>query len=108
METIQSLRKKGYKVRVIHERRWLRRSDYPDSEVFTYTKREIIHNDNFEILSKGGKTIIEVTEPFIPSPENLINMERKSVKGEAICSNKETFNRKIGNNIALGRALKQL
>lgn len=102
METIQSLRKKGYKVRVIHQRRWLRRSDYPDSEVFTYTKREIIGNDNFEILSKGGKTIIEVTESFDQF------LAGRTVRGEAICSNKETFNRKIGNNIALGRALKQL
>ena len=49
------------------------------------------------ISSRGGKTRIEVRTP---SGEELV--------GEAICSNEDNWNRKLGNSIALGRALQQI
>jgi hypothetical protein len=50
------------------------------------------------ISPRGGFTAIELTTPD----------GKTSVAATAECSLKETFNRKIGNNIALGRAIKKL
>ena len=82
--TIKQLRQKGYKVRVLHSRNFK-----------TIQKLDGIYN---ELSAKGGKTTIELTTPD----------KCKSVFGEAVCSNQENFNRKKGNSISLGRALKQL
>ena len=49
-------------------------------------------------LAKGGSTTIEVTTPD----------KTRTVFGKSVCSLEENFNRKLGNNIALGRAIKQL
>jgi hypothetical protein len=51
-----------------------------------------------EIFPKGGITVIELTTPD----------GSKTVSGKAECSEIDTFNRKLGNQIALGRAVKQL
>ena len=45
--------------------------------------------------TKGGKTVVEVRTP-----------DGKEIKGEAICSPEDNYNKKIGVRIALGRALK--
>jgi len=76
--TIKQLRQNGYKVRVMHSR--------------VYEKPDYI------LMAKGGTTEIEVTTPD----------GAQTVKGVAICSAEDCFNRKTGNQIALGRALKQL
>lgn len=89
METIHLLRKKGYKVRVIHYR-------YFGSFGYLATKKGNANPDE-PILSQGGKTHIDITSP-----------DGKTVSGEAICSVEDTFDRRLGNKIALGRALKQL
>lgn len=84
METIKSLRQKGYKVRVIHTRN-TKQLQKPDgiSEV---------------IEAKGGNTRIELT-----------NLDKTiTVMAEAKCSDSDSFNHKIGNQIALGRAIKLL
>ena len=78
MHTIKSLRQNGYKVRVLHSR--------------VYVKPDYI------LQAKGGLTEIEITTPDKVS----------TVKGTAKCSDIDCFSRKIGNDIALGRALKQL
>ena len=84
MKTIRELRYSGYKVRVLHTR--------PKSY-------ECKLSGNVPVLSaKGGTTLIEVTTPD----------GRKTVTGRADCSTKDSWNRKMGNNIALGRALIQL
>ena len=46
---------------------------------------------------RGGKT-----EAIVILPDG------NKVKGEAICSMKDSFNRKIGRDVAVGRALKKL
>lgn len=82
--TIKQLRQSGYKVRVLHSR---------------YFKTiQKIDGAIQEVLPKGGSTKIEVTTPDKSS----------TVIGESSCSKEDLFNRKVGNSIALGRALKQL
>ena len=81
--TIAQLRQKGYKVQVMHDR------------PVTYQQRV---DGSVRVFSpKGGVTVINVTTP-----------SGNTVTGAARCSEKETWNRKMGNQIALGRALTQL
>lgn len=78
MHTIKSLRQNGYKVRVMHSR--------------------VYEKPDYVLQAKGGITEIEIT-----TPDKLV-----TVKGISKCSDLDCFSRKIGNNIALGRALKLL
>lgn len=82
--TIKDLRRRGYKVRVIHTRRYV-----------THRK---FSGPALELSARGGSTTIEVT-----TPDN-----QQTVSGKAVCSNDDNFNRKVGNAIALGRALNKL
>ena len=81
--SIADLRRCGYKVRVIHSRPKIT------------TKR--MDGESFEYSAKGGNTIIEIT-----TPEGL------NAIGTAQCSVKDNWNRKVGNQIALGRALTKI
>lgn len=83
-KTIEQLRKTGYKVRVIHKR------NYDMAHSFST-------GTSLRLSSKGGTTRIDVT-----TPDNV------TVTGEARCSVLDSFDRKLGNKIALGRALSQL
>jgi hypothetical protein len=83
--TVQSLRKAGNKVRVIHYRAVSKRKLLPAKEV-----------DPTILKPKGGKTVVDITTP-----------DGKELTGEAVCSNKDSFNRKMGLAIAVGRALAQ-
>lgn len=81
--SIKQLRQSGWKIRVMHKRNY----DTVDKI-----------DGRYPIISNfGGTTIIEIT-----SPEGL------DASGIAKCSLEENFNRKIGNCIALGRALQNL
>jgi hypothetical protein len=84
METIKQLRQRGYKVRVLHTRK---------TEPF-----QTIDGTYHRIVNSGGHTKIEVTTPDMAT----------TVIGEAKCSDKDSFNRRIGNRVALGRALEKL
>ena len=82
--TIKYLRQRGYKVRVIHTR-----------------SHDVIHKISgpVTLLScKGGTTTIEITTPD----------KQHNVFGKAICSLEDNFNRRVGNEIALGRAIEKL
>jgi len=82
--TIKSLRQAGYKVRVLHTR-----------HLTSHNKMSgIVH----EISNNGGSTTIEVTTPD----------QTRTVIGKAVCSLEDNFNRRVGNEIALGRAMQQL
>ena len=81
--TIASLRRSGYKVRVLHTR--------------NYKKVQKLDGVYEELSANGGLTRIEITTP---SGEN--------VYGEAVCSEEDNWNRKLGNSIALGRALQKI
>jgi hypothetical protein len=85
--TIQKLRKAGFKVRVLHERHY----EVPPTRMSRMDQSR-------RLSAKGGYTRIEVSTP---------NKEI-TVVGEAYCSLKDSFNRKLGNSVALGRALAKL
>ncbi len=80
-KTIKQLRQSGYKVRVMRTRK---RN--------LVRKMDGVHH---ELSNFGGYTRIELT-----SPDQAI-----TVVGESTCSDKDNFNRRVGNAIALGRAL---
>ena len=75
--TIHQLRRAGWKVRVIHG---LTNEKYVGQEIVNFS-------NHF--------TKIDVTSP-----------EGKDSTGIAFCSKQDQWNRKLGNRIALGRALK--
>ena len=88
MKTVEELRKAGYKVKVRHNR----------------VPKSGIKLDAGEALSpcgfapKGGSTEV-----------NIYDQQNELVTGyTAFCCPKDQYNRKIGKNIALGRALKQV
>ena len=78
METVKSLRQKGYKVRVLHNRRYKGK-----------------FSNEFE--EKGGKTTVEIRSP-----------EGTEISGSAKCHEKDNYNKKEGVRIALERALELL
>jgi hypothetical protein len=84
MPTIKQLRQKGYKVRVMHTR--------------NFDLYQRIDGVAKEISNFGGNTKIEVTTPDMTT----------TVTGQSKCSDKDNFNRRLGNSIALGRALDKL
>lgn len=81
---IKTLRQNGYKVRVLHTRH--------------YTPIVKMSGLTHGISNNGGSTTIEITTPD----------QSQTVIGKSVCSLKDNFNRRIGNEIALGRALEQL
>jgi hypothetical protein len=82
--TIKQLRQKGYKVRVMHHRHLI--------------KVQKIMGVAHEISARGGSTTIEVSTPD----------KQHHFIGKAVCSLEDNFNKKVGNSIALGRALREL
>lgn len=84
--TVQELRNKGYKVRVLHNRLY---NGYHKWQVgaIESTRYGPIDPD-----AKGGSTQI-----IIDSPTG------EHYQGLAICSKKENYNKKLGVKIALGR-----
>jgi hypothetical protein len=95
LPSVEQLRKSGYKVRVVHRRRYL---DFNGDDVY-FSNFESQQPDFQEVwmqgpLMTGGYTKVEVTTP-----------EGDDLSGIAECSLRDQFNRKMGLNIALGRAL---
>lgn len=79
MNTIQALRQAGYKVRVLHFRD-------------KFYKNRMGSSINGYESPKGGFTKIVIDSP-----------EGKHYEGEAWCSPKDNYNKKLGVRIALGR-----
>lgn len=79
--TLESLRKAGYRVDVIHN-------------------REVVYNslNDVEFAPCGGQTVVTIEAPN----------KTHGAKGIANCSKVDNYNRKMGYKIALGRALKQM
>jgi|688.fasta_scaffold278079_3 hypothetical protein len=73
--TVHDLRKSGYKVRILHFR---------------------VHDDRSlgEVFPKGGETVVQITTP-----------DGQDLEGRAKCSNKERYNKRVGVQVAIGRAL---
>ena len=82
--TIKDLRRQGYKVRVMHARH--------------HVTKQKISGTVLDLSARGGSTTIELTTPD----------KQHTVFGKAVCSLEDNFNKKMGNSIALGRALREL
>lgn len=94
LPSICELRRLGYKVRVSHFRNVEYGSLYAPLERVTKISKK---NKYFsKILEHGGQTEIELT-----------NRDGKTFNAVAHCSNKDAFNRKLGNHICLARLAKQ-
>jgi len=103
MKTVAELRAEGNKVKVIHRRWYL--TDELRPQYFLFSKYELaefcVNNPvGAPILgpeSRGGITYVELTTP-----------DNKTVTGVAQCSFGDNYNRRLGVNKSLGRALAQL
>lgn len=82
METVKSLRQKGYKVRVLHNRV----KEYPSNPMGKFDMQE-------RLAAKGGSTVVE------------ISYAGKHSVGTAICHPKDNYDKKEGVKFALSRAL---
>ena len=87
--TIKQLRQAGFKVRVIHTRHYEPVSAYKMSGPVSRLSR---------LSGKGGSTRIQISSPDL----------QHNVEGIAVCSLEDSFNRKLGNSIAMGRAVQQM
>ena len=85
---VHELRKNGYKVRVIHKRK------LNNNDRNLYHRREIKFSEN--ISPKGGQTTVEILTP-----------DGREFSETAKCSHLDSFNRKVGITIALGRIAKK-
>lgn len=86
--TVQELRNRGYKVRVLHNRLY---NGYHKWQVGSRDCRAF-SGVPIDPDAKGGSTQI-----IIDSPSG------KHFQGVAICSKKDNYNKKLGVRIALGR-----
>lgn len=93
---IEILRALGWKINVSHKRPLKGQEDLPFEIGGFWRKHELVNGEEFS--SRGGWTHIRITDP-----DNGL-----SYHGDAFCSSKDNFNKKIGLNIALGRALKEI
>jgi hypothetical protein len=84
MFTVHQLRKLGYKVTVHHTRNEIEKNRFCGM--------------TYELDPRGGHTHIEVYDMA----------EQNSYIGEALCSEKDNYDKKLGVRIALGRALKKM
>ena len=91
--TVKSLRQNGWKVRVTHLRFVTKNGELESTFEIRNFNKEMMQ----WLETKGGKTIVDLR-----SPAGL------EVSAEAECSKKENFNRKMGLQIALNRALKKV
>lgn len=88
--SIQNLRQNGCKVKVFHSRRDIFGNYFPRMYFGKYMS-------TFYMSQKGGKTVVTLTDT-----------NNKTVVGESDCSKRDNFNRKVGIELALGRALEKL
>ncbi len=97
--SIAELRRSGLRVFVLHKRYYNVRVDYPylhKCVVGPLSRKEavLLGYDPLDVVSKGGYTEVEIYEG-----DKLI------AQGRSHCSERDQFARKIGRQIALGRAL---
>lgn len=90
--TVQSLRKSGYKIRVTHYRWIMQNIDENHEALFPKRKYDKLGK---LVNPKGGETQIDVTTP-----------DNRDFSQTVKCHIKDSYNKKIGVQIALGRIFK--
>lgn len=83
----------GYKVRIHHWRIHRTTGEYEPARNFRNPSHRVPH----WLWPKGGKTVVQITTG-----------SGRIIEAEALCSRKDGFNRKLGVQIALNRAIHQL
>lgn len=89
MKSVKELRAAGFKVRVSHKRR------ANNNGTIVFDNKRCLKPET--VLHTGGNTTVEITAP-----------NGATTSGYAECSLKDSFCRKTGLSVAMGRALKQL
>jgi hypothetical protein len=87
IKSVHQLRKDGYQIRILHYRV---SNDKPLNE-FNLVHSSLVSGD--QVYSHGGLTIAQVK-----------HKDGRETEGQARCSIKDNFNRKLGVKIALNRA----
>lgn len=90
MKTVEQLRKMGYKVKIEHYRT-------NRGQIVQYSKKT-----KGKVDPKGGLTVVTVT-----TPKGVLTPGGRTFRDVATCHQDDTFNYKVGVNIALDRALSQ-
>ena len=106
METVQSLRSQGYQVRVTHYRDYNLFSVVSEDAIVTpemlkpltgVARHELPKEMHRHVLPTGGATVVEVTAP-----------DGKFYRDTAICADHDSFCKKRGVKIALGRIVNKM
>jgi hypothetical protein len=93
---VHTLRKNGIKVGIKHYRwAWPEEGEGNEGWSLQHFTNDSTSKMFWIIAPCGGKTVVTVTL-----------QDGRTATGEAVCSNKETYNRKVGVYVALQRALK--
>lgn len=96
--TVAALRASGYRVQVRHERLWEQSFGSLGVAHFRGTRQEALARglSTANLSTRGGSTVVRLMPPDGGSV----------VEGVAICRpDLDTYNRKLGRTIALGRAM---
>lgn len=98
--TVEKLRKSGWKVLIEHQRN-INQDAKKNSDMYLFPLYQIRQYplDMSSIITKGGETVVEITPAGFES--NVVFI------GRAVCSCKDTYNKKEGVKLALTRALAQ-
>lgn len=91
-ETVQSLRAKGFKVKVAHQRLAFNKTIQFNTPLLMPSWL-VKKNPNWKICNDGGVTVVQITTP-----------DGQNKEGVAVCVD-PNFDRKMGLKIAISRAL---
>jgi len=99
MNTIQSLRKSGVKVRVLYERFVKVPTAFPEYQHVSLQPLYSIRLNKTQkyMLARGGKTTIQAT-----------TIDGRDFEGVAVCSAKDSFNRHTALSKAIGRLVSNI
>lgn len=90
--TVAELRRQGCKVRINHYRRYNKH----DGLANKWLAEQLNLGHEFkQMLPTGGLTRVEID-----------GLTQNTLVGEAVCSNADNYDKKLGIKIAIGRALK--
>jgi len=98
--SIHNLRKNGYKIRVIHHRKYLVANEpfeKPKEICLSNFEKQAFSHKYYKILQNGGFTELQILTP-----------DKKEYIVTSNCSKKDNYCRKRGVIIALGRLAKNL
>ena len=98
--TVAQLRQKGFKVHISHIRRAV-----AHAHVVKLCQAQVVADSPlamvpYELAPTGGITVVDLLGPNHPENQPCFH-------GEAHCYKKDTYNKRVGVQIALGRALKE-